>query len=200
MSKLHHDFVFNSTILIAVKELVEIFKRQGTLDHDTLNKLEEITDEEDDSNDGPIALLPEHLMGAFTILFFGVTLSSFFFIIEHITNTAFFTTYYSKLKMKLPKLNCKLKVHKVKKSVSKVFPKKDLKLKRRIRKFFKRIKNLTFYKKYFTNLKLNLTKLKSKFKIFKKKKPKKDLKLMKRRARKFVHRVVKFSPTIRQFS
>lgn len=96
MSKLQNDFIFNSTILIAVKELVEILNREGELDADVLNQLEEFTEKED--HDGPIALKPEHLMGAITILILGIIISSLFFIIELIVNTKFFKIYYEKIK------------------------------------------------------------------------------------------------------
>lgn len=113
MSKLQNDFQFNSTILIAIKELVEVLNREGSLDLEILNELEEITDK--DVDDGPIALKPEHLMGAFTILIFGIIISSFFFLIEQITNTNYFKKIYAKVCKVFPKLNCKFKIKTFKK-------------------------------------------------------------------------------------
>ena len=143
MSKLQNDFQFNSTILIAIKELVEVLNREGALDLDILNELEEITDKDDD--DGPISLKPEHLMGAFTILIFGIIISSFFFVIELITNTKYFKKIYAKVCKVFSKFNCKFKIFKMKnekvklKKMKLVITKKsskEIKLKKRRKRTF----------------------------------------------------------------
>ena len=143
MSKLQNDFQFNSTILIAIKELVEVLNQKGALDLDILNELEEITDKDDD--DGPISLKPEHLMGAFTILIFGIIISTFFFVIELITNTKYFKKFYAKVCKVFSKFNCNFKIFKKKnekvklKKMKLVITKKsskEIKLKKRRKRTF----------------------------------------------------------------
>lgn len=96
MGKLQNDFKFNSTIFIAIKDLVRKLKKTDELDLETLNELEEITGK--DTDDGPIALHPDHLMGAFTILILGVVISSFFFILEQIAHSKVYKEFYEKMK------------------------------------------------------------------------------------------------------
>lgn len=179
MSKLRHDFVYNSTILIAVKELVKALGKNGDLNVDTLNILDEISDDEEDgeSESGPIPLRPEHLMGAITLLLLGLGISFVIFSMEHLTNKKFFKD----LRDRIDKFEEKLK----------------LKFKKTFLRFFEKITcNFDFSKlrKYFRSLKLKLQK-----NLTGKKKRKNEIKLLRRRVRRFAYRPIRFTPKGRRF-
>lgn len=93
MSKLKNDFQYNSTILIAIKELVNTLNRTDDLNIDNLDEIR--NDEENET--GPNALKPEQIFGAITILLLGLSTSLLIFAFENFMGTVFFKNIRSKV-------------------------------------------------------------------------------------------------------
>lgn len=165
MSKLRNDFRYNSTILIAMKELISLMEKGEQFDEGILNEVDDNSEDESESQSGPIPLRPEHLMGAISLLIFGLVLSLVMFTIEYITNTNFFKRIWVKFARKFGKFNIDLKSR----------------TKSCMTWCFNRIK---------CNLKIP--------EFLRKKLFKKEVRLLKRKVRKFAYRPIRFTPKSRR--
>lgn len=191
MSKLRNDFRYNSTILIAVRELVKALSKADDLNVDTLNLLDEISDDEEDGEgeSGPIPLRPEHLWGAISILLLGLLSGLAIFASEHLTNTIFFKNLKVKVEVPFDKFSLRLKKSS-KKYLDKItccslkFP-KILHFPR-----FSKIFQIFTSSKYFQFLRFSKLK-----KFFSRKREKKsEIQFLRRRVRRFAYRPIRFTP------